>query len=97
MLFIYQRIGFVQFKETSFEEAERNLFSGELDPRLLISYFPELRGKLFGADETVNLFAGVAEHMPNESSVDEISKFSLTYSRNSTARPHPKLLIEPRG
>jgi hypothetical protein len=50
------------------------LFNGELDPRLLVSYYPELRGSLFTADDVMDVFAGVAEHMPQENSVDDISE-----------------------
>lgn len=72
--YVYQRIGFQCFRETLFEDAGKHLFSGEVDPRLLISYYPDVRGSLFSADETMDVFAGVAEHMPMESSVDDISK-----------------------
>jgi vacuolar protein sorting-associated protein 3 len=76
---VYQRIGFQCFTETLFEDAGKHLFNGELDPRLLVSYFPELRGGLFTADDAMDVFAGVAEHMPQENSVDDISE-SLSYS-----------------
>ncbi|KAJ3791593.1 hypothetical protein GGU11DRAFT_666776, partial [Lentinula aff. detonsa] len=35
-------------------------------------YYPHLRGAPNTADDTINLFAGVAEHMPPESSVEDI-------------------------
>ena len=76
---MYQRIGFQCFTETLFEDAGKHLFNGELDPRLLISYYPELRGSLFTADDVMDMFAGVAEHMPQENSVDDISE-SLSHS-----------------
>jgi vacuolar protein sorting-associated protein 3 len=44
---------------------------------VLVSYFPDLRGGLFTPADSIDLFAGVAERMPTESSVDEISE-SLT-------------------
>lgn len=72
--YLYQRIGFQCFTETLFEDAGKHLFNGELDPRLLVSYYPELRGSLFTVDEVMDVFAGVAEHMPQENSVDEISE-----------------------
>ena len=71
---MYQRIGFQCFTETLFEDAGKHLFNGELDPRLLVSYYPELRGSLFTADDVMDVFAGVAEHMPQENSVDDISE-----------------------
>lgn len=77
--YVYQRIGFQCFTETLFEDAGKHLFNGELDPRLLVSYYPELRGSLFTADDVMDVFAGVAEHMPQEHSVDDISE-SLSHS-----------------
>ena len=76
---MYQRIGFQCFTETLFEDAGKHLFNGELDPRLLVSYYPGLRGSLFTADDVMDVFAGVAEHMPQENSVDDISE-SLSHS-----------------
>ncbi|KIM35684.1 hypothetical protein M413DRAFT_326838 [Hebeloma cylindrosporum] len=70
--YVYQRIGFQCFAETLFEDAGKHLFNGELDPRLLISYFPDLRGSLFSSEDTMDVFAGVEEHMPKEGSVDDI-------------------------
>ena len=72
--YAYQRIGFQCFKETLFQDAGEHLFSGELDPRVLISYFPELSGALFHQRDSIDLFSGVAEHMPTENSVDEMSE-----------------------
>jgi hypothetical protein len=80
---VYQRIGFQCFTETLFEDAGKHLFNGELDPRLLVSYYPELRGSLFTADDVMDVFAGVAEHMPQENSVDNISE------------PHPLTIFSP--
>jgi hypothetical protein len=74
LCYVYQRIGFQCFAETLFEDAGKNLLNGNLDPRLLVSYYPDLRGSLFGADDSMDVFAGVAERMPSETSVDDISK-----------------------
>lgn len=82
--YVYQRIGFQCFTETLFEDAGKHLFNGELDPRLLVSYYPELRGNLFTADDVMDVFAGVAEHMPQENSVDDISE-SLSHSPSPSA------------
>lgn len=72
--YVYQRIGFQCFKETLFEEAGKHLFNGDTDPRLLISYYPDLRGSLFGPEDTMGVYSGVAEHMPTEGSVEDISE-----------------------
>ncbi|CDO71043.1 hypothetical protein BN946_scf184844.g47 [Trametes cinnabarina] len=70
--YVNQRLGFQCFQETLFEDAGNRLYEGELDPRVLVSYYPELRGGLFREDEAVDVMAGVAEHMPLEDSVDDI-------------------------
>ena len=72
--YVYQRIGFHCLSETRFEEAGKNLFDGDIDPRLLISYYPNLRGSLFMADDIMEVFSGVAEHMPADNSIDDISE-----------------------
>lgn len=75
--YVYQRIGFQCLTETLFDDAGRHFFSGDLDPRVLISYYPELRGSMFKEEDNADVFAGVAEHMPPEDSIDSISESSL--------------------
>lgn len=71
---MYQRLGFQCLGETLFEEAGNHLFAGDLDPRALVSYYPELYGSLFGPTEALDIFSGVVEHMPRETSVNDISE-----------------------
>lgn len=96
--YVYQRLGFQCLSEALFEDAGKHLFAGELDPRAFISYYPDLRGSLFDADETLDMFSGVAEHMPTEDSVDEISKYeNSTQPRSSPIHlspfSHPFLFV----
>ncbi|KAI0266114.1 hypothetical protein BC834DRAFT_1026917 [Gloeopeniophorella convolvens] len=74
LAYVYQRIGFQCLLETRFEDAGFCLFQGELDPRILISYFPALRGALLAAPAHAALpvFAGVAAHMPPYASLDDL-------------------------
>lgn len=81
--YVYQRIGFQCLAETLFEDAGRHLFSGNLDPRILISYFPEFRGSLFASTDNIDMFAGVADHMPRAASVDEISEYRFPFLQTS--------------
>jgi hypothetical protein len=86
--YVFQRIGFQCFAETRFDEAGRYLFEGDLDSRVLVSYYPELFGSLFSAEEVTDVFIGVAEHMPSESSVDGISKcHSIHFPHSANAIP----------
>jgi hypothetical protein len=50
--------------ETRLEDAGYCLFQGGLDPRVLISYFPDLRGALLDAGPTLDVFSGITECMP---------------------------------
>ncbi|KAJ7097878.1 hypothetical protein B0H15DRAFT_945449 [Mycena belliarum] len=86
--YVYQRIGFQCFTETLFEDAGKNLFNGELEPRVLVSYFPELRGSLFNATDSMDVYAGVAEHMPPEASVDEIIVANLVRNYSPYLKPN---------
>ncbi|KAJ7235454.1 hypothetical protein B0H12DRAFT_1141579 [Mycena haematopus] len=87
--YVYQRIGFQCFTETLFEDAGKNLFNGDLDPTVLVSYYPELRGSLFNATDTTDVYAGVAESMPREASVDEIIRNYSPYLKPNTQTAPP--------
>ncbi|KAJ7598879.1 hypothetical protein C8J56DRAFT_1157947 [Mycena floridula] len=88
--YVYQRIGCQCFTETLFEDAGTNFFKGELDPRLLISYYPELRGGLFASEEALDVFAGVAEQMPSELSVDDIIVTNIVRNYSPHLAPDTK-------
>ena len=75
--YAYQVIGFKCFSETLFEDAGRNLFNGKLDPRVLVSYFPDLCAGLFEDTKDVGIFAGVAERMPTAPNIEELSKYNI--------------------
>lgn len=85
---MYQRIGFQCLTETLFDDAGRHFFAGNLDPRVLIRYYPNLCGSLFDEDESVDVFSGVVEHMPPEDSIDDISECSAI-----PRLPYPPLLF----
>ncbi|RDB17168.1 Transforming growth factor-beta receptor-associated protein 1 [Hypsizygus marmoreus] len=88
--YVYQRIGFQCFAETRFAEAANNFFDGELDPRLMISYYPELRGALFTSDDAMDVFAGVAERMPTEASVEDIIVTNLVRNYSPHLSPNTR-------
>jgi hypothetical protein len=75
--YVYQKIGFQCLLETRFEDAGFCLFQGDLDPRILISYFPDVRGTLLDEDPTLEVFSGIAECMPPYDSIDDISTSPL--------------------
>jgi hypothetical protein len=74
MRYVYQLIGIQCFAETRFEDAGKALFNGDLDPRVIVSYFPDLVGHMFGDEDEMSVFRGVKERMPSEGSVDNLSE-----------------------
>ncbi|KAI0337403.1 hypothetical protein BDW22DRAFT_1409963 [Trametopsis cervina] len=86
--YVYQRIGFQCLIETLFDDAGKHFFTGNLDPRVLVSYYPELRGSLFGPDDSVDLFAGVAERIPTEDSIDAIISINLVRNYSPHLAPN---------
>lgn len=91
LAYVYQKIGFQCLLETRFQDAGFCLFQGELDPRILISYFPDLRGALLDANPTLDVFLGIAECMPPYDSIDDIStSVSCPSCHSSPAPPQPQ-------
>ncbi|OCH89286.1 hypothetical protein OBBRIDRAFT_794404 [Obba rivulosa] len=88
--YVYQRIGFQCLIETLFDDAGKHLFPGELDPRVLISYYPDLRGNLFSDADDADVFAGVAEHMPTEDSIDDIIAADLVRNYSPHLSPNTR-------
>ena len=74
MRYVYQLIGIQCFAETRFEDAGKALFNGDFDPRVIVSYFPDVVGRMFGDEDEMNVFRGVKERMPSEGSVDDLSE-----------------------
>ncbi|KAI9438733.1 hypothetical protein H4582DRAFT_2057353 [Lactarius indigo] len=87
LAYIYQRVGFQCLLETRFEDAGFCLFQGELDPRILISYFPDLRGTLLDAHPTLDVFAGVAECMPPYDSIDDLIVANIVWNYSPFLAP----------
>lgn len=77
--YVYQLIGFQCFAETRFDDAGKLFTKGNLDPRLLVSYYPGLRGGLFSSDDQVDVFQGVADKMPTEDSVEAIGQSAFAF------------------
>jgi hypothetical protein len=75
LVYIYQRIGFQCLLETRFEVLGFCFFQGKLDPRILISYFSDLRGTLLDANPMLEVFSRIAERMPLYDSIENISTF----------------------
>ena len=83
-----QRLGFQCFTETLFEDAGNRLYEGELDPRVLISYYPELRGNLFTEDDAVDVMAG----LPWELKAPKVQGVRLTGEMSGWTSPKDIIL-----
>ncbi|KAF9225696.1 hypothetical protein BS17DRAFT_729751 [Gyrodon lividus] len=98
--YLHQCLAFTFMRRTRFGEATAHFVRGAIDPRVVISYFDELRPALFdqhssfepresgrekkpslGASEgdyiEVEVWDGVREYMPHETSVDDIIAINL--------------------
>ncbi|TCD60728.1 hypothetical protein EIP91_009622 [Steccherinum ochraceum] len=82
---------------TEFEGLAKNvgkhLFDGDLDPRLLISYFPDLYGSLFDPEDMLDVFSGVAEYVPEEESIDEIIAANLVLNYSPHLSPNTRTAL----
>ncbi|TDL25106.1 hypothetical protein BD410DRAFT_819897 [Rickenella mellea] len=85
--YVHQRAGMQLLSETRFEDAGRALLAGDADPRILIRLFPDLRGSLFNPEDTLDVFAGVAEHLPPQTSIDEIVVDNLVRNYSPHLKP----------
>lgn len=70
--YLHQTIAFTLFSQTRFVDAAPHFLAGALDPRILVSYFPELSRPLFTDGEEADMYDGIAKRMPVESSVDDL-------------------------
>ncbi|KIJ62130.1 hypothetical protein HYDPIDRAFT_189201 [Hydnomerulius pinastri MD-312] len=93
--YFHQCLAFAFMRRTSFREAMLHFVRGAIDPRIVISYFEELRPALFDGEEEavdVEVWEGVREYMPQEKSVDDIIATNLVrnyspYLRSSSNLP----------
>ncbi|KAG6916344.1 hypothetical protein DXG01_007235 [Tephrocybe rancida] len=53
-----------------------------------MSYYPHLRGSLFTSDDSMDVFAGVAERMPTEASVEDIVVANLVRNYSPHIAPN---------
>ncbi|KAH7886861.1 hypothetical protein F5I97DRAFT_1806891 [Phlebopus sp. FC_14] len=91
--YLHQCIAFTFFRQTRFKEATQYFVKGKVDPRVLIFYFDELRSALFDVS-SVEVWAGVAQHMPHERNIDDIIATNLVrnyspYLRQGTLPTEP--------
>lgn len=74
--YLQLRLGFKYFMSTEFEEAGTWLFRGQLDPQILISFYPDLADSLLDAQTTYKMFSSLIEHIPR-ASVEDVSEYSF--------------------
>lgn len=74
--FIHQKSGLIYLEETLFEDAFALFLRGRIDPRVIISMFPDV---LQQPDliANVKLFGGVRELLSQRGTIQDISKCSF--------------------
>ncbi|KIJ14692.1 hypothetical protein PAXINDRAFT_169602 [Paxillus involutus ATCC 200175] len=108
--YLHQCLAFTFMRRTRFGEAAGHFVRGAIDPRVIISYFDELRPALFderpsfgstqsesgekpsvaGAEGDyveVEVWDGVREYMPQETSVDDLIAINLVRNYSPYLRP----------
>ncbi|KAG1798989.1 uncharacterized protein HD556DRAFT_1231803 [Suillus plorans] len=75
--YMHQAIAFTLFSQTRFVDAAPHFLAGGLDPRILVSYFPELSRPLFTDGEEADMYDGIAKRMPIEANVDDLIAANL--------------------
>ncbi|KAG2134830.1 hypothetical protein DEU56DRAFT_808908 [Suillus clintonianus] len=75
--YIHQSIAFALFSQTRFVEAAPHFLAGALDPRVLVSYFPELSRPLLADGEEAEVYDGISKRMPIEANVDDLIAANL--------------------
>nr|XP_018263192.1 uncharacterized protein I303_04685 [Kwoniella dejecticola CBS 10117]OBR85350.1 hypothetical protein I303_04685 [Kwoniella dejecticola CBS 10117] len=81
------------FEETQFEKALDYFVRAKIDPRLLVRCFEDLRGKLIGSEETIEVFEGVKEVLERMGTVEDIISTSL--KRNYSPHVQPNTATAP--
>lgn len=96
--YIKQKAAWKLFTETRFKEAGVLFFEGRTDPRLLISLFPDIRGRMYErlSQNSTQIFKGLDSLIDGDAlksqTVDDISKLHFydthySYLQRSLACP----------
>ncbi|EJD51169.1 hypothetical protein AURDEDRAFT_99287 [Auricularia subglabra TFB-10046 SS5] len=97
--YVYQRIGYACLLATRFEEAGNYLFRGNLDPRMLVRHFPDLRPSplLVPPDATLDVYSGIAERVKGIGSVEEIIATNLVMNYSPHLEADDSALVKLKG
>ncbi|KIM70771.1 hypothetical protein SCLCIDRAFT_100585 [Scleroderma citrinum Foug A] len=108
--YLHQCIAFKLMGRTQFQKSTRHFVEGAIDPRLLLSYFEELRPALYEKTSCstslsedklrvnaqddyleVEIYTGIDQHRPSETSVDDIIATNLVRNYSPHLRPQTHL------
>ncbi|WRT66239.1 uncharacterized protein IL334_003192 [Kwoniella shivajii] len=81
------------FEETLFDKSLDYLIKAKIDPRLIVRSFSDLRGKLIGSEETIDVFKGVKDILERINSVEDI--ISRSIRRNYSPHVQPNSATSP--
>lgn len=85
--YIYQKSGLIYLGETLFDDAFGLLQKGRIDPRVLISMFPNVLQQS-NITRSVNLFRGVKDQLEQLGTLPDISKALLAHCSLCTSCKH---------
>lgn len=74
LAYIYQKAGLIYFKKMLFDDAIKSFKKGDIDPRILISFFPEFA---VHTDQVI-VYSGLRQTLKSCKTVDEIIRQSLS-------------------
>lgn len=81
MSYIHQKAAIMNFERMLFDDAADNFNKSNIDPRILISFFPEFDSHA----EDANVYAGIADMLVQRKTVDEIIREKVSQNVDDEA------------
>ncbi|WWC89446.1 uncharacterized protein L201_004370 [Kwoniella dendrophila CBS 6074] len=93
MKYLHLYLASYLFEEALFDKSLDYFIRAKIDPRLLVRCFSDLRGKLIGSEESIEVFEGVKEVLERMGGVHDIISTSL--KRNYSPHVQPNTATAP--
>ena len=74
MRFLHLLVASHLMSRGSFTKAGDYFAKGKIDPRILVRSFPDLRGKLIGSAEEVEVYQGLKDVLSNMATIEDIGQ-----------------------
>ncbi|OCF74776.1 hypothetical protein I204_05158 [Kwoniella mangroviensis CBS 8886] len=93
MKYLHLYLALHLFEEALFDKSLDYFTRSKVDPRIVVRTFSDLRGKLIGSEEVVDVFEGIKEVLDRMGGVDDIISTSL--KRNYSPHVQPNTATAP--